>query len=79
MYFTRIASVFAVVATLSTLVLANPVPSFEKRQDTSSIEGVLNTLKSSTDSVLPQISAYKFSWDEGPIANFFYRCPRLRR
>ncbi len=59
MFFTRIASVFCVVATFGALVLANPLPSFEKRQDTSSIEGILSTLKSSADSILPQISAFK--------------------
>jgi len=57
MYFTRITSTFAVFLTLGALVLANPLPFSEKRQDTSSIEGVLNTLKSSTDSILPQITA----------------------
>ena len=58
MYFTRIASVFAVAATFVSIAIANPLPSVEKRQDLSSIDGVLTTLQSTIEPILAQISEY---------------------
>lgn len=63
MHFSRIASFFAVFMTLSVLVIGKPVAAdavnevfeVDKRQSGSSIEDILNSLKSQTGSILPQI------------------------
>ncbi|KLO20615.1 hypothetical protein SCHPADRAFT_884637 [Schizopora paradoxa] len=57
MYFTRIASAFAVAATFCSLAVANPLPSIEKRQDLSSISGVLTTLQTTIGPILAEITS----------------------
>ncbi|KAJ3932820.1 MAG: hypothetical protein NXY57DRAFT_77227 [Lentinula lateritia] len=60
MFFARFFALFFLFATFG---IASSVPSVaaaaevQKRQDITDIEGVFNTLKSSTDTILPQITS----------------------
>ncbi|KAF5387506.1 hypothetical protein D9757_006533 [Collybiopsis confluens] len=53
MFFTRFFAVFFLFASFGIVSSA----SVQKRQDTADIETVLNTLKGSTDTILPQITS----------------------
>ena len=59
MLFTKVASFAAAALTLGAVVVAKPVAELvadiTRRQDATSINAVLNNLKSSTNVILPQI------------------------
>ncbi|EJD01719.1 uncharacterized protein FOMMEDRAFT_158873 [Fomitiporia mediterranea MF3/22] len=59
MLFTRIVSFFVVSVTFGTMALAipSPVTAEVAKRDNAQIEQVFTTLKSSTDSILPQIQS----------------------
>jgi len=52
MIFSRIVTAFFAIGAVGVLARPNPV---EARQDPTDVLAVLDTLKSSTDSILPQI------------------------
>ncbi|KAI5119276.1 hypothetical protein M0805_008057 [Coniferiporia weirii] len=54
MLFSRVASFFGVFLTVGAFALAGPA---EKRSSAASVQTVLTTLQSSTNSILPQINA----------------------
>lgn len=59
MLFSRVISFFAVSLSLGTLAVASPAPAAAvavAKRDNAAIEAVFTALKSSTDSILPQIS-----------------------
>ena len=60
MFFSRVASFLTFALVIGSQVIASPVADLEKRADgTAAIQGVFTTLKTTTDSVLPQLRMLK--------------------
>ncbi|KAJ3740560.1 hypothetical protein DFH05DRAFT_1581627 [Lentinula detonsa] len=57
MFFSRFFAVFFLFASFGIVTSVPSNAAVQKRQDTADIETILNTLKSSTDSILPQITS----------------------
>ncbi|KIK58218.1 hypothetical protein GYMLUDRAFT_202684 [Collybiopsis luxurians FD-317 M1] len=57
MFFARFFALFFLFASFGFVASVPSAATVQKRQDTADIETVLNTLKSSTDTILPQITA----------------------
>lgn len=60
MIFSRVVAAFFAIGAVGVLARPSPV---EARQDPTDVLAVLDTLKSSTDTILPQIGRLLFSWN----------------